>query len=516
VSISSGLSIGDLIARNARLYGDRPAFVQGQRRLSHVDYFARCLRLADAIYAAGARRQDRVAILSMNSIEFAEVYGACEVAGFIISTLNFRLAPKELAYILREAAPGILIFEEQYADVVDQLRSEAHSVRAWVCIGAPPPWAAAYEDFLSQGGADGPPIRSREDDVAHLIYTSGTTGRPKGCILGHGESLNKAQFHASDCALTAEDSVLILMPLFHVGARGVESGAQWRGAAVHLERKFTPELFIRTVASERITIGHLAPTMVQEVLEDPLVEQADLSSLRAIFYSSAPMPLPVLRRGLHILGNVFHQSYGQTEGAISSLQRWQHRPDGDARDLRRLTSVGQPYPGVEVRIVDEAGNEAPLNTPGEIVYRGGSAFRGYWNNSVATAEAVRDGWIYSGDIGQLDKDGYLYIVDRKKDMIVSGGENIYSREVEDAIASHEDVAECAVIGVPHARWGETVRAIVVLREGGKATESDIIESCRSRIASYKKPTSVVFCPALPKVNGKINKQEVKALYGGAS
>ncbi len=513
MSMSTGLSIGELLERNAWLYPERTAFVDEHRGLSHAEYLIRCRRLADACYRVGARRQDRVGVLSMNSVSFAEAYGACEVSGLITATVNFRLAAPEMAYILKEAAPIVVIFEERYAALLAGIREPLTSVAAWICIGSPPAWATSYEEFLESGGVEGPPIRATQDDIAHLIFTSGTTGRPKGCMLGHRESLVKAQFHASDMSIDIDDKVLIVMPLFHVGARGVASAAQWRGASVFLRRQFEPADFIRTVAAERISIGHLAPTMVQSVLEDETVGRFDLSSLKAVCYAAAPMPMPVLRRGLELLGNVFHQSYGQTEGAVSSLQRWQHRPDGDERDLRRLRSVGQPYPGVEVRIVDDAGVDLPVNTPGEIVYRGGSMFRGYWNDMVATLNTLREGWVHSGDIGEFDEDGFLYIVDRRKDMIISGGENIYSREVEDALGQHPAVSECAVIGVRHEKWGETVRAVVVLRAGSDVSEEALIDFCKQLIASYKKPTSVVFCADLPKINGKINKAEIRVLYG---
>lgn len=515
--ISSGVTLGELIARNARYLRDEVAFDDGSRHLTHGVFFQRVRSLSAALAAKGCAHQDRVAMLSMNSIEYFEFYGACEYAGYIATTVNFRLAVPEMLDVVQRSAPAVFLFESQYAETVDQLRHALPSVRLWVCIGdGTLDWAENYETLLVQAPADGPPTRGDEDDIAHLIFTSGTTGAPKGCMLAHRDSVNKAQMHAAEMGISPADRVLLVMPYFHVGAKGIQSGAAWRGARVVVHRSFDPAKVVDAIERERITILHLAPTMVQAVLELPGIERRDLSAVRVLCYSAAPMPINVLRKGLALMGNVFHQVYGQTEGAISALLRSQHLPDGNERERRRLESVGQPLIGTEVRLLDEQGLEVPVGQPGEIVYRGGVMFRGYWNDMPATLATLSGGWVRSGDIGQFDEDGFLYIVDRKKDMVISGGENIYSREVEQALVKHPDVLEAAVIGVPDAKWGESVRGVVVRRQGAAVSEAELIDHCRQLIAGYKKPRSIVFAASLPKMhNGKVDKTHIRTLYGNS-
>lgn len=498
--------LGHMIRRNAKLDANGLAFVDADKSLTHGQYLERSLRLAQALRQDGVARTDRVAILSMNRIEYMEVCGACEVSGFIAATVNFRLSAHEVRQQLIDCAPIVLIFEDQYADLVNEIRPDLDMITRFICLDGAYDWAETYEHAMARGDAAKLDIASTIDDIGYLVYTSGSTGRPKGCMLGQRELARKAEQHASDLSITSDDKALIVMPLFHTGARGVASGAQWRGATVHLHRGFDPGDFIRTVASEGVTIAHLAPTMVQMVVEHPLAAETDMSGLNSLLYAAAAMPSEVLQRGLKLFGGIFHQSYGQTEGIVSALPRHQHKPNGTEREKRRLLSVGQPYPGVDVRLITDDGEDVTETGTGEIVYRGGAMFRGYWNNSVATLATVRDGWIYSGDIGRFDEDGFLYIVDRKKDMIISGGENIASREVEEALLSHPQVAEAAVVGLPHPKWGETVHAVVILRDSDGATSDQLIDHCRQFLASYKKPTGVTFMTTLPKMaNGKIDK-----------
>lgn len=504
-----------MIERNARFLRDGLAYDDGRRRLTHGQFRDRATRLAAALEMRGCLHQDRISMLGMNSIEYFEFYGACELAGFMAAPLNYRLALPELQAIAESAAPAALIFEVQYAGLAAQLRESLPAIRSWICLGVPVPhWAEAYEAVLADASPEELRSHAGEDDVAHLIFTSGTTGRPKGCLLGHRDSCNKAQMHAADMGISPADRVLLSMPYFHVGAKGIQSAATWRGAAVLVLRGFVPAEVLDVLERKKATVLHLAPTMVQAMLEEPDIEQRDISSVRVVCYSAAPMPINVLRKGLALLGNVFHQVYGQTEGAVSVLLRCQHLPDGSERERRRLESVGQPLIGTEVRLLDETGSEVLPGDPGEIVYRGGVMFSGYWNDAVATRDVLRAGWVHSGDIGRFDEDGFLYIVDRKKDMVISGGENIYSREVEQALVKHPAVLEAAVIGVPDQRWGQAVRAVVLLRPGAQANAQELIDHCRGLIAGYKKPCSVVFALHLPKLtSGKVDKNKIRALHG---
>ncbi len=509
-------TLGDAVRSNAAKLPNQVALVHEGQRITFCSHHARAQRLAHALYQAGLQRQDRVAVLSQNSIAYLEVFAAAELAGYVVATVNFRLATPEIGYILGDSAPAILFFEAQYTAAVEVLRGQLSSITRYICIGAAPPWATGYEAFLDGGAAEGAPFRARGDDVMHLIYTSGTTGRPKGTMRTHRAEIAMAESMTTQVGVITGDCVQIMMPLFHVGARWLQLGAHLRGAPIVLHREFDPAEVLRTIAQEQITVTHMAPTIVQRVFDHPLADQTDLSSLRTVYYSAAPMPVPLLRRCLKRLGPVFLQLYGMTEGFGTTLHKWQHDPDGGPLALRRLGSVGQAPADVGIRVLDDAGREQPAGQPGEIVLHTETRMLGYWNNSVATAAALRDGWYYSGDVGYLDEEGYLFLVDRKKDMIISGGENIYCREVEEAIAAHEGVSDVAVIGIPDPEWGESVRAVVVPAPGVTLTEAVIVQHCRGRLASYKKPRSVLFVEELPRLTtGKVNKVLLRTLYRDA-
>jgi len=509
-------SLGDVLRDNAAKRPHDTATVHAGRRITFGQHFQRSQQLASALYRAGLRRQDRVAILSRNSARYLEVYGAAELAGYVVATLNFRLAPGEIAYIAVDCAPSVLFFEAEYGEVIDTLRGSLPSVRQYVAIGGSAPWATEFEAFVAAGSSEGAPVRAAMDDVMHLIYTSGTTGRPKGVMRTHRAEMRIAEFMTTEVGVLHEDVVQIMMPLYHVGARWLQLGTHLRGARIVLHREVEPLELLQTMELERVSVVHMAPTIIQRLLDHPRLDEFDLSSLRTVYYSAAPMPLPLLRRGIEKLGGVFLQLYGMTEGFGTTLHKGQHRTEGPPEEVRRLSSVGQAPIGVGLRIMSDDGVEQPAGVPGEIELNTDSRMAGYWNNSIATASALLDGWYKTGDVGYVDPQGFLYLVDRKKDMIISGGENIYCREVEEAIAAHESVAEVAVIGTPDPEWGESVRAIVVVREGAQASEAQIIEHCRTRIASYKKPRSVVFIAELPRLTtGKVNKVVLREQYGAA-
>ena len=459
-------TLGDILRNNALKFPDEIAFVYEGSRVTYSHQLNRANRLASALWKSGIRRQDRVSILSQNTLEFMETYAACELAGFIAATVNWRSAPPEIAYILKDSTPEILFFEAQYAGVVNELRGGLPDIKAYVCFGgAAPDRSLSYEAFLATGDPVGAPSRPVPDEIMHLIYTSGTTGRPKGVMRTHRAEIAIAQLMATELGLIVSDRLQLMMPVFHVGSRFLQLAAHLRGASVILHHDFKPADIVATMVREKVTMTHMAPTMVQAVLNVPGIEEADLSALHTLCYSAAPMPVPLLRRGLKILGPVFLQLYGMTEGGGTTLHKRQHKPDGSPEEVKRLGSIGQAAPNVDIKIVDSEGVEVPTGQPGEILTRTATHMAGYWNNSAATIAALRDGWYYTGDLGYVDEQGFLYLVDRKKDMIISGGENIYSREVEEALATHESVQDVAVIGVKDEYWGEIVRAIVVLGAG---------------------------------------------------
>ena len=508
------LTMGDTLEDNALRFGDQPAYIMGEQALTHQQLLGRAKQLAAALEGRGLQRQDRIGILAMNCLEFGEVLAAGQWSGLIVATVNFRLAPPEMAHIINDSAPRVLLFEAQYLDVIDQLRPQLSSVETYICIGGESGWAMEYNAFLDTGSEEGSSYRAREEDIACLIYTSGTTGKPKGCILGQREMREGARTMSVETRSGPADRILLVMPLFHIGAMAMGQGLHFRGGCVVLHREFNPQALLRAVQEDGVSILHLAPTLVQMVLECPDVSTTDLSRLHTVVYSAAAMPLPVLQRGIELLGNIFTNLYGQTEVFTSGLLREQHIPDGSEREKRWLTSVGQPFPNTIVRIVDELGNDCPRGEAGEIVVKSAAMARGYWNNSIATLETFRDGWCHSGDVGVIDADGMLYLVDRKKDVIVSGGENIYSREVEDAVMAHPAVLECAVVGIPDEKWGESVCAVVVLRDGKSLGEKELIAHCQGQIASYKKPRLVLYRDSIPKLpTGKVDKVSLRKTLG---
>jgi acyl-CoA synthetase (AMP-forming)/AMP-acid ligase II len=485
-------TLADMLDGNAWKFPDQTAFVGRGRRLTHAQFHERASRLAGALRRLGLRRQDRVGVLSQNSLAFQEIYGACELSGFICATVNWRLAIPEMVYIVNDGAPRVLFFEPAYAEAVLAMKDQLKTVQHYVCIDGD------YEDLLASGDTSGVAFRPRPDDVAFLIYTSGTTGRPKGVMLSQAGQVAAAEILGSDMRNSPADRLLIMMPLFHIGAKIIQLAQHWRAGTVVVQKGFEPKAVLDAIEADRITVTHMAPTMIQSVLDSPRIGTADTSSLRMIVYAAAPMPLPVLKRGLQVFGPVFQQ----------------HKPDGTDRDREILASVGQASPRVGVRIVDEDGADVPTGQVGEILLTSPGVMKGYWNNTVATLETLRDGWVHTGDVGRLDAEGFLYLVDRKKDMIISGGENIYSREVEEAVVTHPSVSEVAVIGVPDPQWGEAVMAVVVTRPGAAVTADAIVAHCRVMIASYKKPRHVVFVDEIVKLpSGKIDKVRLRRLHG---
>jgi acyl-CoA synthetase (AMP-forming)/AMP-acid ligase II len=507
-------TMADLVDRNARLHAADLHLIFGPHRSSFATFAKRARQLASALYGMGLRHQDRVSILAMNCPEYLDVYGACEVAPFIVNPVNYRLAPPEMAWIVRDAAPKVLIIEQQYAPAIEGLRKEMPSVEHYIVIGSEvPQWASGFDAVLNAGSADGAPLRLRPDDLHAIMYTSGTTGRPKGAMITHAGMLALCESWAFELGTDLGHKILLSMPFFHIGSRSQGAAATVRGGTLVVLRAFDAREVLDTVQRERITQLHLAPTLVQAVLDLADNERFDLSSLRTLNYAAAPMPLPTLRRAIKRFGPILINGYGQTEGGGTSLRKHYHRPEGTEQDRKRLNSVGQAVLDTEVRIAGPRDEELPNGEVGEICFKSPQNMLGYWNNSVATVETLRGGWLHTGDLGFMDDEGFVYLVDRKKDMIISGGENVYSRAVEEALMGHTAVADAAVIGVPHPKWGEAVKGVVVLKAQHSATPEALIAHCRTLIAGYKCPKSIEFLQQLPRLpSGKINKVALRAAH----
>jgi acyl-CoA synthetase (AMP-forming)/AMP-acid ligase II len=505
------MTLGDMVTDNAVHFPDVVAYRHGDRSVTHAQLRDRAVRLVSAMAAAGVKRQDRIAVLSRNSIEFGELNAAAHLSGIIMATISFRLSPPEIDDALRRVSPSIIFCAEEFMPVIADVAARMPSGPVLVTIGGEaPPGIIGYERFI-QGGPSGElEFTARPDDIAYLLFTSGTTGASKCCILGQREMRRVAFTMNNEMRCGSTDRGLISMPMFHFGALGIIGGLHARGATVVLQQQFDAADAVRLIAEERITVLHLAPVMLKALL-DEVGDSSAVKSIRTVVYSAAPMTASILRRALTALPDAgFLNLYGQTEVIVSGLPREFHVLD-EPDAAERLTSVGFPFPGTRVRVVDEAGDVVPAGQAGEIVVRSDSMFRGYWQDAAATQATLRDGWCRTGDMGRLDGRGLLYLMDRKKDVIISGGENIYSPEVEDAVCAVDGVATCAVVGVPDDRWGEAVCAVVVPRKGASLTLETVQEGVRQRLARYKVPRRLVLLADLPVLaSGKVDKKQLRA------
>lgn len=510
-------SMGDLFRRNGRLFPDDIVTVYEGCRRTNAQLLDRASLLAAALMQGhGAKRvghcqrQDRVSILGMNSDRYLEVMGGAWLGGLIVNTVNFRLAAPEITYVLGDTQPTVLIFESAYADVVDQLRPDL-AVERYICLDGPiADWAEGYEGVLASASGPIPDQQVQAHEIATIIYTSGTTGRPKGVMRSHGAELALGEQMAMMFDFRTGGRSLVVMPLFHAGAQSSSYAQLWRSGTIHIHRQFDATAVLDTVSTERITNLHFIPQMLQMLLDAADGRDIDTSSVETIAYAAAPMSPALLRRALERFGPVFVNGWGMSEGNGTSLPKHKH----SLTDPRLLASIGQPNAYADMRIIGDNGQDCPAGEPGELWLRSRSVMSGYWNNSVATIEALRDGWLRTGDVGYADRAGNIFLVDRKKDMIISGGENIYSQEVERALAENPDVAIAAVIGVPDAKWGETVMAIIQPKPGTNPTAESIITHCAALIASYKKPRHVVFIDSMPTLpSGKIDKIALRKLHG---
>ncbi len=505
-------TLRDLLDANAERFSNKPAFLGTHRSFTFREVNERINCLNNALASLGVGKGDRVGVLAYNCPQCFEVFGLAK-AGRIAVPLNYRSVGRELAYLIQNAGTQTLIVAHEFVPVLDSIRSEIAEVRNFVCLDANVSGMLNYEELLSRFSPSEPIDQVQPDDPCIIFYTSGTTGRPKGAVHTHKSILAETRVPYRD--LSPDDIALCVMPFFHVGGAAAHLFPAFAaGATLVTHDKFDETQVLQAIAREKVTYVYLVPAMILRVLEHPHLDQYDLSSLHTVAYTGAPIPIEVLKKGIARLGQVFIQFLGQTETLdMTVLRKGEHKLEGSPKELKRLESTGQPpHPG-ELRIVDEHGQDVAVGEVGEIIAHSDRMMQGYWQMPQATAETIVGGWLRTGDLARRDEDGYIYIVDRKKDMIISGAENIYSREVEEVLYMHPAVLEAAVIGVPDAKWGETVKALVVLKPGASASEGDIVEFCKKNLASYKKPRSVEFWASLPKTgSGKIMKNEIREKY----
>ncbi len=510
----SAFNLAGVLAHHADRFPDRPCLVWGDEVISYAELDRRAARTAAGLRKLGVGRGDVVAVVLYNCPEFVETMFAVSWIGAVFMPVNWRLAGEEVAYIAGHAGARLVVSEPELAPLAEAARARLPGVPVVGVGGGPGDWTP-FEALRSAG--DPPPVEDvAGDDVHRLMYTSGTTARPKGVMITYANLYWKNVAHVIEFGITGRDRGLACGPLYHVGALDLTSTTVlYAGGTVEVHRKFDAERVLDALERRGISNVWLAPAMVNQLLAHPSLERRDLSAVRLIIDGGEKMPLPLIERLLHAFPNAwFADAYGLTETVSGDtfLDRW--------KTVEKIGSAGKPCLHLEVAIWDDADRPVPPGTLGEIVLRGPKVFKGYWRDPGATAAAFRGGWFHTGDVGYLDRDGFLYIVDRKKDMIVSGGENIASPEVERVLYEHPAVLEAAVVGRPDPRWGEVPVAFVVRRPGAAATAEEIRDFCLARLARFKVPRAVHFIEALPRnPSGKVLKRvlrEEAARAGGAT
>ena len=507
------LRLHDTLDYRAREHADEAFAIQGGRRVSYGDAVEVSNRWANALIAEGLQPGDRVAYLSKNSIEHVLFYYAASKAGVVPVPLNYRLAPPEWSFILNDAGAKILVASPEFAASVD--REALTSVKRFFSVGGASEGFDSFETFGAGGDVAAPDLEVDSEWDVYQMYTSGTTGRPKGAVIQ--QRALGAQLHQVLMAFGGGpgDRTLIVAPLYHAAAAICSFSAVQMGGTLMIHEDFVPAEAVRAMSEDRIRMALLVPAMIQFCLTAvPDVKKRDYSKLELIVYGASPIAEQTLRDALETFECDFLQGYGMTETTAVSTYLY---PEDHRRALagrsELLLSAGRAVLGTRVRIVDGDDRPVPNGTIGEVVLRGPQLMRGYWNRDEASSEALRGGWMHTGDAGILDDDGYLYIQDRVKDMIVSGGENVYPREIEDVLFQHPGIADAAVIGIPDDKWGESVKAIVVKAPGEDPSAEEVLAFCKGKLGGYKQPRSVDFIAELPRnPSGKVLKKELREPY----
>jgi len=507
-------NVGLFLTKRAYLNPEREAYVDGNlgTRLTYAELNARSNRVANAFRAAGVVKGERVGLLLMNSAEFMEAYFALGKIGAVVVPLNWRLVPDELEFILKDSGTRRLVFGEEFLAAVADLqgRGDRTDVMQWLQVEDSQPvpaFAVSYQRFRDAAPDTEPEPGAAGADMLYIMYTSGTTGLPKGVVHTHDTSMWGALTIAATTYYREVERYLACLPMFHVGALTPLTVNVYRGATSVVMRSFDPARAWQLIEEERITSGLAVPAMLNFMLQVKDIERYDHSSLRWCMSGAAPVPVPLIEayaaRGIEI-----HQVYGLTESCGPACLI-------DAENaLRKIGSTGKAFFHTEVRIVDDRGGDLPSGTPGEVWVRGPHIMREYWNRPDATADTLVDGWLRTGDVAVTDEDGFVYIQDRIKDMVISGGENVYPAEIENVLMGHPAIREAAVIGQPSAKWGESPFAIVV-RNDGTLTEADVLAYAKGRLAAFKLPKGVAFVDEIPRnPSGKILKRILRERFPG--
>ncbi len=513
----------ETLRKALKLFPRKEGIVCGGKRWTYREFCERTNRLSHGLKNLGIGKDDKVAILHPNCHYFLEAYYGVTQVGAVSVPINTRLSPGEIAFILGDSESKILIASPIFQEQVRSLQREGHGVRKilWTEAGPPAgdPQGLNYEAFLQPADSCTPPeVAITGEDTAQIYYTSGTTGRPKGVMLSHQNVCVHALGTIAEINLTDRDVWVHVAPLFHLADAWATWALTWVGGTHVLVREFSPKAVFEAIEKERVTLTNLVPAMLNLMVNDPEVGRYDYRSLRTLLSGGAPIAPEVVRKIVEAFGCDYVQTYGMTETSpyltLSTLKdHLKKLPDQD--QLRFKSKTGKEFIAVDLRVINDKGENIKKDEKevGEIIVKGDIVTKGYWKLPEETKKSIRDGWLYTGDMAVMDEEGYVTIVDRKKDMIVTGGENVYSTEVENVMYMHPAILECAVVGIPDKKWGEAVKGIVVLKSGQRATAQEIIQFCKDRIARYKAPKSIDFIDALPRTgSGKIHKKGLRDSY----
>ncbi len=515
--------LSDTLKKASKLYPHKEGVVCGERRFTYQEFSDRIFRVAHGLSQLGIKKGDKVAILHPNCHYFLEAYYGISLIGAVSVPINYRLSPGEISFILKDSDSRILIVDPLFQKTVEALRGEVPQIERWIWTGDQKGSREArdlnYEQWILQSsGEPFPEVPVEEEDLAQIYYTSGTTGRPKGVMLSHKNVMTHALGTIAELHLTDRDVWIHVAPLFHLADAWATWAITWVGATHVMIREFNPRVVLETIQKEKVTLTNLIPTMLNLMVNHPEVGQFDYSSLRVLLSGGAPIAPEVVRKIVETFKCDYIQTYGMTETSpyltLSILKNHLKRLSPEEQ-LKIKSKTGREFIAVELKVVNEKGEEVRKDEKevGEIIVRGDIVTRGYWKLPEETEKTIKEGWLYTGDLAVMDEEGYVTIVDRKKDMILTGGENVYSTEVENVLYMHPSILECAVIGVPDPKWGEAVKGIVVLKPGHQATEQEIIQFCKERMAHYKAPKSIDFMDALPRTgSGKIHKKGLRDKY----